>query len=104
MIWTLLAFLCVLGTKFLTSFRLRGMRARLEAVQPRIDELKLKLTEAEEQLQALRLQVDERTELNNHLHDVVRQLEESLKQPVDDTDSIERVQLMETVERESAEA
>ncbi|MEW6756536.1 MAG: hypothetical protein AB1505_37030 [Candidatus Latescibacterota bacterium] len=101
MIWTLLAFLCVLATKFLTSVRLRGLKARLDAIQPHIDELRVKLAEAEEQLEALKLQVGEKSELINALQDVVRQLEESRKQPMEDAEAIERVQLMETVAKES---
>lgn len=103
MVWTLLAFLCVLATKFLTSVRLRGLKARLEATQPRIDEMRAKLSEAEEQLQIYRLQVDQKVELINALQDVVRLLEDSTRKPVEDVDSLERVQLMETVVRETGE-
>ena len=104
MIYTMLALLCVLTTKFLTAVRLRGLKARLEAVQPHIDEVRTKLTASEQELEELKLQVSQRSELNNALQDVVRQLEESMKLPVEDADSAERVQLMESVEKESAEA
>ena len=74
MVWTLLAFLCVLGTKFLTSVRLRGLKAKLEAVQPHIDELRHKLAEAEEEVGGLELKVTERNDLNNALVAVTNQV------------------------------
>lgn len=101
MIWTLLALLAVVATKFITSVRLRGLKSRLEAMQPQIDELRLKLAEAEEEVETLKLQVAEKEELLNNLKDVVRILEESLKQPVVDLETVERVQLMQAVEKES---
>jgi predicted nuclease with TOPRIM domain len=103
MIWTLVALFCVLGTKFLTAVRLRGLRAKFEAAQPRIDELRSEVGRAEEALGEMRLQVTQKTELLNALEDVVRLLEESLKQPPRDVDAIERVKLMQTVERQDVE-
>ena len=102
MVWTLLALLCVLATKFLTSVRLRGLKARLEAAQPRIDELRHEVVAAEEQVEDLRLQVSKKSELLNAIQDAVRSLEESLKQPSQDLEAIERVQLMQTVESQDA--
>jgi hypothetical protein len=102
MVWTILAFLCVLATKFLTAVRLRGLKAKMEAVQPHIDDLRLKLAEAEEEVGALKLRLGERSELHSAIKDVVNQLELSLKQPAADIEAMERVNLMETVENEAA--
>ncbi len=101
MIWTILAFLCVLATKFLTAVRLRGLKAKLEAIQPEIDNLRLKVAQSEEEMEALKLKVEEREKLLSNLADVVRILEDSLKQPVTDIESVERVQLMQAVVEEA---
>ena len=95
MVWTILGLLCVMATKFLTAVRLRGLKAKLEAIQPEIDELRYKVAEAEDSFDTLKLKVEEQEKLLNNLKDVVRNLEESLKQPAEDRDSYERVQLME---------
>lgn len=102
MIWTILACLCVLATKFLTSVRLRGLKARLEAVQPKIDDLRYKLAEIEEEVEELKLQVNQKTELFTALQDAVRNLEENIKQPSTDIDALEREQLMQTMEKEAS--
>ena len=104
MVWTLLAFLCVLATKFLTSVRLRGLKAKMEAIQPHIDELRLKLAQSEDEVQLLKLQVAAKDELLNNLKDVVRMLEESLKQPVADVETAERVQILHAAEKDGAVA
>jgi peptidoglycan hydrolase CwlO-like protein len=101
MVWTILAFLCVLATKFLTAVRLRGLKARLEAIQPEIDELRLKVAESEEEMEALKLKVEEREKLLTNLQDVVRIYEDALKQPVTDIATQERVQLLQTVGEET---
>lgn len=102
MIWTILACLSVLATKFLTSVRLRGLKAKLEAVQPKIDELRYKLAEIEEEVEELKLQVTQKTELFNALKDAVRNLEENIKKPSTDIDALEREQLMHTMEKEAS--
>ncbi len=102
MLWTILAFLCVLSTKFLTSVRLRGLKAKFEAIQPEIDSLRLKVAESEEQMEALKLKVEEKEKLLSNLADVVRILEDSLKQPVTDIDTEDRVQLMQATVEEGA--
>jgi|TARA_B110000495_G_C22847618_1_gene494218 hypothetical protein len=94
MIWTILAFLCVLATKLLTSVRLRGLKAKVEAIQPEIDGLRLKVSQSEEEMEALKLKVEENERRLTNIADVVRTLEDSLKQPVTDIEIDERVQLM----------
>ena len=96
----MLAFLCVLATKFLTSVRLRGLKAKLEAIQPEIDDLRLKV--AEEQMEALKLKVEDRQSLLTNLSDVIRLYEEALRQPATDHLAEERVQLMQAGAEESA--
>ena len=97
-----MALLCVVATKFLTSVRLRGLKAKLEAIQPNIDDLRLKVADSEEQMEALKLKVEEKENLLTNLGDVVRIYEEALKQPVTDIATEERVQLMEAGLEESA--
>ena len=95
MVWTILGLLCVMATKFLTAVRLRGLKAKLEAIQPEIDEVRYKVAEAEDSYDTLKLKVEEKDKLLTNLKDVVRNLEDSLKQPAEDRESYERVQLME---------
>ena len=102
MVWTILAFLCVLATKFLTSVRLRGLKAKLEAIQPEIYDLRLKVANSEEQMEALKLTVEERESLLTNLSDVIRIYEEALRQPETDHLAEERVQLMQAEAEESA--
>ena len=98
----MLAFLCVLATKFLTSVRLRGLKAKLEAIQPEIDDLRLKVADSEEQMEALKLKVEDRESLLTNLSDVIRIYEEALRQPETDHLAEERVQLMQAEAEESA--
>ena len=104
MVWTMLTFLCVLATKFLTSVRLRGLKTKLEAIQPEIDDLRLKVAESEEQMEMLKLKVEERESLLTNLRDVISMYEEALRQPSTDHSAQEQVQLMQTEVGESAEA
>ena len=105
MIWTIIAFLCVLGTKFLTAMRLKGLKAKLEAIQPHIEEVRVSLREAEEAHDTLQLKVEDNEARLNHLRGAVRHLEESLKMPASsDSGAAERAllspELMEEVEAE----
>ena len=102
MVWTILAFLCVLATKFLTSVRLRGLKAKLEAIQPEIYDLRLKVANSEEQMEELKLKVEDRESLLTNLSDVIRIYEEALRQPATDHLAEERVQLMQAGAEESA--
>lgn len=102
MIWTMLALLCVVATKFLTSVRLRGLRAKFDSIQPEIDDLRLKVAQCEEEVEALRLKVEDREQLLTNLGDVVRVLEDSLKRPVADVDTLDRVQLVESTAMEES--
>ncbi|MEE3258726.1 MAG: hypothetical protein VX293_05915 [Candidatus Latescibacterota bacterium] len=81
---------------------LRSLKAKLEAIQPEIDDLRLKLADSEEQMEALKLKVEKKENLLTNLGDVVRIYEETLRQPVDDFAAEERVQLMEAGAEESA--
>lgn len=102
MIWTVLTLLCVVGTKFLTSVRLRGLKTKLDAIQPHIDELRAELIKVEDEAEALKRKVDEKKELVTYLDDAVRNLEMSIKQPATAQEITDRVQLMQSVENESA--
>ena len=102
MIWTILALLCVMATKFITAVRLRDLKAKLNAIQPEIDNLRLQVADSEEEMEALKLKVEERESLLSNLGDVVRIYEEALRQPATDLMAEERVQLMEAETEESA--
>ena len=103
MVWiSILAFSCVLLTKVITSVSLRSLKAKLEAIQPEIDDLRLKLADSEEQMEALKLKVEKKENLLTNLGDVVRIYEETLRQQVADFAAEERVQLMEAGAEESA--
>ena len=103
MVWiSILALSCVLLTKVITSVSLRSLKAKLEAIQPEIDDLRLKLADSEEQMEALKLKVEKKENLLTNLGDVVRIYEETLRQQVADFAAEERVQLMEAGAEESA--
>ena len=91
---TILALLCVVATKFLTSVRLRGLRAKFDSIQPEIYALHAQVTESEEKLE-LGLKVEEKEALLSNLADAVRILYESLKRSVEVINAQDRVQLAE---------
>ena len=101
MIWTILAFVCVLAAKFFTSVRLRGLKVELEAIQPAIDALQIEVIESEAQMEELKLKVEEKEQLLTNLSDVVRIYEEALRQPETDSAAVERLQMMEAETEES---
>jgi chromosome segregation ATPase len=103
MVWTLLAFLCVVATKYLTSVRLRGLKIKLEAIRPEIDDLRLKVADSEEQMEALKLKVEERESLLTNLSNVIDIYEEALfGQSATDHLAEERVQMKQAEAEESA--
>ena len=94
MIWTIIAFLAVLATKFVTQIRLKGLKARLDEIQPHIDAVRLKLREAEEEYEILKLKAEDAEARLTHLRDTVNNLENSLKQAANvDTPADERARL-----------
>ena len=95
MIWTILAFVCVLATKFFTSVRLRGLKSELEVIQPAIDTLHIEVIESETQMEELKLKVEEKEQQLINPSDVVRVYEEALRQPETDFAAVERMQMME---------
>ena len=106
MIWTIIAFLCVLGTKFLTAMRLKGLKAKLESIQPHIEEVRVQLREAEETHETLRIKVEDSEARLNHLRGAVLHLEQNLKMPADADSGAEERALLSTelVEEVEAEA
>lgn len=92
---TILALLCVVATKFITSVRLRGLRTKFDSIQPEIDALQAQVTESEEKSEELSLEVEEKEALLSNLADAVRILDESLKRPAGNLNVQDRVQLVE---------
>ena len=99
MYWTILAFLAVLATKFLTALRLKDMKAKLEGIKPHIDELRAKIHEAEEEHANLQLKQEATERRLTHLKGVVEYLEATVRSPANTT-SIpdERQQVLEAAE------
>ena len=96
LIITILALLCVVATKFITSVRLRGLRAKFDSsIQPEIDALHAEVTESEEKSEELSLEVEKKEALLSNLADAVRILDESLKRPAGNLNAQDRVQLVE---------
>ncbi len=81
MIWTILAVLAVLATKFVTALRLKDLKAKLEAIQPHIDELRGQLHSAEDEFESFRLKEEATTTRLTHLKGVVQYLENQVKAP-----------------------
>lgn len=81
MIWTIVAFLAVLATKFLTALRLKDMKAKLDGIKPYIDELRLKIHEAEEEHANLQLKQEATQTRLTHLKGVVEYMEATVRSP-----------------------
>ena len=92
---TILALLCVVATKFLTSVRLRGLRAKFDSIQPEIDALHAQVTESEEKLEELGLKVEEKEALLGNLADAVRILGRKSQALCKDINAQDRIQLAE---------
>ena len=100
MIWTIFAVLAVLGTKFITALRLKDLKAKVEVIQPKIQELRTKLTEAEDDLANLKLKEEATQTRLTHLKGVVQYLENTVKAPAEGTGPAldERQQVLEAAE------
>ncbi|HJP30897.1 MAG: hypothetical protein QF689_05440 [Candidatus Latescibacteria bacterium] len=79
MIYTILAVMAVLATKFVTALRLKDLKAKLESIQPDIDELRTKVAESEDEFESLRLKEDAAQSRVTHLKGVVQHLETQVK-------------------------
>ena len=75
MIWTIVAVMAVLATKFITALRLKDLKAKLESIQPDIQELRVKVAESED----LRLKESAAQSRVTHLKGVVQYLENQVK-------------------------
>jgi len=103
MIWTIFAALAVLATKFVTALRLKDLKAKFEAIQPHIDELRQKVAEAEDELANLRMREEATQTKLTHMKGVVQYLESSAKAPVNQPYVDERQQVLEaTMEEQEA--
>ncbi len=79
MIWTIVAVMAVLATKFVTALRLKDMKAKLEQIQPDIDDLRTKVAESEDEFESLRMKEEATQTRVTHLKDVVQHLENQVK-------------------------
>ena len=100
MIWTILSVLAVLGTKFITSLRLKDLKAKMEEIQPKIDELRGQLVEAEDELENLKIKEEATQTRLTHLKGVVQYLENTVKTPAEGVAPAldERQQVLESAE------
>lgn len=103
MIWTIVAVMAVLATKFVTALRLKDLKAKLEAIRPDIDDLRTKVAEIEDEYESLRMKEEATQTRVTHLKGVVQYLENQVRSaPTDSTAPDERGQVLqsaETVER-----
>ena len=83
MLWTILAVVAVMSTKFVTALRLKDLKAKFEEIQPKIDELRLQLMEAEDEHENLRIKEEASQSRLTHLKGVVQYLENTVKSPTD---------------------
>ena len=79
MIWTILAALAVVATKFVTSMRLKDLKAKLVAIEPQINELRGKLLGSEDEFEGLKLNEEATTTRLDALKGVVQHLEDQVK-------------------------
>ena len=83
MIWAIISMMCVLGTKLVTSLRIKDLKERLANMKPRIVELRGKLEEAEGEYETIKTKEEALEARLNHLRDAVRILESLLKESPD---------------------
>ncbi len=81
MIWTIVAVLLVLGVKFVTSLRLKDLKTKFEAIQPKIDELRTELAVAEDEFESLKIKEEATQTRLTHLKGIVSYLENQIKAP-----------------------
>ena len=98
MIWCIIAVLAVLAVKFATSLRLKDMRAKLEGIKPHIDELRVKVAEAEDEYASLELKEQATQARLTHLKGMVSYLEGTVKTPANTMVMDERQQVLEAAE------
>jgi chromosome segregation ATPase len=79
MIWTIIAVLAVLATKFVTALRLKDLKAKLESIQPDIEELRSNVAGAEDEFEGLRMRQEATGTRVTHLKGVVQHLENQVK-------------------------
>lgn len=79
MIWTILAALAVVATKFVTSMRLKDLKAKLIAIEPQINELRGKLLGSADEFEGLKLNEEATTTRLDALKGVVQYLENQVK-------------------------
>lgn len=104
MIWTIVAVMAVLATKFVTALRLKDLRAKLEGIQPHIDDLRVKLSTATDEHESLKLKEEGTTTRLTHLRGVVGYLENQVKSaPADSSLPDERAQVLKAAEAAAVE-
>ena len=81
MIWTIVAALLVLGGKFVTSLRLKDLKVKFEAIQPKIDELRTEFAVAEDEFESLKIKEEATQTRLTHLKGIVSYLEKEIKAP-----------------------
>jgi len=79
MIWTILAALAVVATKYGTSMRLKDLKVKLKAIEPEINELRGKLLGSEDEFEGLKLNEEATTTRLDALKGVVEYLENQVK-------------------------
>ena len=79
MIWTILAALAVVATKYGTSMRLKDLKVKLVAIEPEINELRGKLLGSEDEFEGLKLNEEATTTRLDALKGVVEYLENQVK-------------------------
>ena len=102
MVWTIVAVLLVLGVKFVTSLRLKDLKAKLEAIQPKIDELRTELPVAEDELESLKIKEEATQTRLTHLKGIVSYLENQIKAPDNTAVLDERQNILEAATEEPA--
>ncbi len=79
MIWSILTFILVALTKYLTSLRLRNLRDKVQRDQRVADDLRKQLTEVAEKESTLKDETEQLMGKASTLHNIVSNLERSLE-------------------------
>lgn len=98
LLWTVLAALCVIGTRIVTSYRLRDLKIKLKSTMPKVDKLRQETAAVQDENEAHKATLENMQTRLSHLKDVINGLESAIRKPSAGTEADERMQVLNEVE------
>ena len=94
MLWTILATLCVIGTRFITSLRLKDMNAKLQSIVPEVEALRRQVAQIQAENGQAKDAVEKYRARLGHLKDVIQGLEAAIRSPKRNNAIDERIHVL----------